>query len=234
MTIVKIEKYVYLIMRSPLFNGINKDELMKILPCLNYSIKAYDKGCTVVYQGDKINSIGIIIDGSCEISKENPAGNKTIVTIMGLGNMFGESIACTQNRISPVSVSALNNVKILFVDYERIIKNCSNTCDFHSRLIGNMLKIIGEKNVLLNSKIDILVLKGMREKIATFMLNHYRLTGNNTFTINLNRNQLADYLNVCRSALSRELSRMKEQEIIDYTKSTFTIKNIEVLKNIII
>ncbi|WP_048571373.1 Crp/Fnr family transcriptional regulator [Clostridium cylindrosporum] len=228
-----LQEIVNILVKVNLFRGIEREEILKIIPCLDYRVKSFDKGANIFQAGDTVNNIGIVLSGSCEISKENVAGNKIIVAMLSSEDMFAESIVCRKNKISPVNVTSIENSKIIFISYDKIIRSCDNSCGFHVNLINNLLVTIAEKNYILNNKIDILLLKSMREKIATFLLNKQKQTGSFSFNIEINRNQLAEYLNVCRSALSRELSRMKEENIIDFYKNTFKIKDIESLKKII-
>lgn len=202
------------------------------MPCLDYKIKEYSKGTNIILPNDILSNIGIIIDGVAEISKEDIDGNKTIVSMLGIGNMFGESIVCRENKKSPVCVSSVEDCKVLFISYDKIIRSCTNRCEFHLNLINNLLVTIAEKNLILNNKIDILLLKGLRERIATFLIRKYRETGQSSFNINLNRNRLSEYLNVSRSALSRELSRMKNEGIIDYYQNSFKIMDMNKLTKI--
>ncbi|MEG0502735.1 MAG: helix-turn-helix domain-containing protein, partial [Cellulosilyticaceae bacterium] len=140
----------------------------------------------------------------------------------------------TARRISPVTVRTKGKTKILFIPYEKVITSCGNTCTFHIQLIKNMLMVLGEKNYALNNKIDYLILKGMRKKLITYLLAQAKVQNSMAFNINLNRNELAEYLNVSRSAMSRELSRMKEEKLIDYYKNGFKIMNVECLREFII
>lgn len=229
-----LNKHINILKNVRLFRGIKGEDIISLMPCLRYRIKEFEKNSNIFSFGDTVESIGIVISGLCEISKESLAGNKVIVSMLKEGDMFGEVIVCREKKISPVNVKVIENSKILIISYDNIIRNCENRCEFHVRLINNLLITMAEKNYILNNKIDILLIKGMREKIATFLLKRHNQAGNLSFNIDFNRNQLADYLNVCRSALSRELSRMKEENIIDYYKNTFKIIDVNALKKIVL
>ena len=143
--------------------------------------------------------------------------------------MFGEGIVCTVKRISPVTVIVKEDAKVLFIPYEKIIKSCGNSCIFHISLIQNMMLVLGEKNVNLNRKLELLTLKGMREKIASYLLNESNERGSKMFQIMLNRTELADYLNVSRTSMCRELARMKEEGLIDFYGNSFKLLNKELM-----
>lgn len=231
---MSIENYIDVLKESRLFDSIEGEDIYKIIPCLNYKIKSYSKGSSIFMEGDFVENIGIVLSGVCEITKENLAGDKVIVSIVKKSDMFAESIVCRKDKKSPVNVTAIEDTKVVFISYDRIIRSCNNKCEFHINLINNLLMIIAQKNFILNNKIDILLLKGMREKIATFLLRKYKETGKESFNIELNRNQLAEYLNVCRSSLSRELSKMQDEDIISYSKNKFIIKDIDALRRILL
>jgi CRP-like cAMP-binding protein len=180
--------------------------------------------------GDVVNYVGIVLSGTLEIIKENPAGARYIMSFLEPSRLFGEGIVCTSKRISPVTVRVKENAQILFIPYERIIKTCENSCIYHIQLIRNTMSILGDSNMELNYKIDLLMLKGIREKLASYLLNESNNQNSLTLQIIPNRNELADYLNVSRTSMCRELGRMKELGLIDYYRNTFRIISVDNLK----
>lgn len=226
-----MEELYPVIMKCVLFNGIKQEEFPSILPCINFSVKNYKQGEYIFLTGDKINYVGVVASGSLEIIKENAAGTKHIVDFLSPTNVFAEGIVCTPERISPVSVRCKEATTVLFIPFERIIQTCSNSCSFHTLLIKNMMLLLGERNFNLNRKIELLNLKGMREKLATFLLYESQKQHSQTFQIVPNRNELAEFLNVSRTSMCRELARMKEDGMIDYYLNTFRILSVNDLKN---
>lgn len=211
------------IQKSILFNEIDPMHIGSLLGCLNLKTKKYDEGEFIIRLHSIIEEVSIVVDGEVEVIKENKVGDRMIVGILGKGEIFGEGIVCTRKRMSPVSVRAKSRVEVAFIPYEKILMTCGESCGFHKQLIRNMLYVLGEKNYHLNQKIDYLILKGMREKLALYLLEQSDGEGQKAFNISLNRNDLAEYLNVSRSAMSRELSRMKEEGLIDFYKNSFKI-----------
>jgi CRP-like cAMP-binding protein len=199
------------------------------MDCLGAQVKSYEAGEYIFLAGDEVNHVGIVLSGTVEIMKENLAGNKHIVALLGQADMFAEGVVCTIRRISPVTAQVREDAKILFIPYERIIKSCGNSCVFHISLIQNMMVVLGEKNVNLNRKLELLTLKGMRERIASFLLNEHKERSSNMFQIMLNRTELADYLNVSRTSMCRELARMKDENIIDFYGNSFKLINKDAL-----
>lgn len=212
-----------ILLNAPLFKNISLSELIHLLPCLNVQLKHYQADEMIITQGSVIRFIYIVLDGQVEIAKENFSGQKNIVSILSNSRLFGEGVVCTRDRLSPILATALTPVTLLLIPYEKIIGGCEHGCSFHHSLIYNMMLLLGEKNYDLNTKMDLLLLKGMREKLATYLLLEAKSHQSNSFTIHLNRNQLADYLNVSRTSMCRELSRMKEEGLIDYYQNSFKI-----------
>ncbi len=206
-----------------LFRKMRDGEIASLVQCLGATVRSFKAEEYIFFSGDQVSQVGIVLSGMVEVMKENLAGNKHIVAFLGASDMFAEGIVCTARRISPVTVRVKEMAKILFIPYERIIKSCGNSCSFHISLIQNMMVVLGEKNVNLNRKLELLTLKGMREKIASFLLNEANERSSNMFQIMLNRTELADYLNVSRTSMCRELARMKEEGLIDFYGNSFKV-----------
>lgn len=224
-----MEQFYPVIKKCALFRKIGESEFGHLMACLGSQVKSFRGDDYIFFAGDEINMIGIVLSGIVEIMKENLAGNKHIVAFLGPADMFAEGIVCTVKRISPVTVRVKEDAKILFIPYERIIKSCGNTCNFHISLIQNMMVVLGEKNVNLNRKLELLTLKGMREKLASYLINESNERSSNMFQIILNRTELADYLNVSRTSMCRELARMKDEGFIDFYGNSFKLINKEAL-----
>jgi CRP-like cAMP-binding protein len=218
-----LEKYFPILKKCVLFRGIEEADYKHLLACLSAQVKHYNEEEYLFFAGDRLDHIGIVLSGRLEILKESLAGNKHIIAILDPSHMFAEGIVCTATRLSPVTVQAMEPVKILLIPYERIIKSCGQSCSFHIGLIQNMMVILGEKNVILNYKLELLTLKGMREKLASYLLKASLENGSNTFQIPLNRTELADFLNVSRTSMCRELTRMKNDGLIDLYGRSFKI-----------
>lgn len=225
-----MEQFSTILAKCPLFTNINDNEYKILLSCINSYTKDFQNDEYILFAGDKINSIGIVLSGSIEIIKENLAGARNIIDFLGPSDIFAEGIVCTSERISPVTIRVKEDSKILFIPYERIIRTCSNSCNFHAQLTKNLIMLLGEKNFSLNHKIALLFLKGMREKLAAYLLNESQKQNSLSFQIIPNRNQLAEYLNVSRTSMCRELSRMKELKILDYYQNSFKILSLNALK----
>lgn len=228
------EQQLNVINSCALFKNITRENLVSLLPCLKPLTVSYEENTLIFTHGTKINYIYILLEGKIEIAKENPAGQKNIVSLLLPGQLFGEGVVCTSHHISPVSALALTSSKLLLIPYERIVVSCEHNCSFHHSIIYNMMRLLGEKNYQLNTKMDLLLLKGMREKLVTYLLSEAQALETQAFTIPLNRNQLADYLNVSRPSMCRELGRMKEEGLIDYYQNSFKLLDVKALQDVLL
>ncbi len=224
------EHHVSVIAKCPLFQDIHPEQLKDLLGCLSVSFKTLKEGEYAFHLGDDISYIYIVVKGCMEIAKETLSGGRNIVYFLNESQLFGEGVVCTTKRLAPVSAKATTDTLLLTIPYEKILKTCGHSCGFHHQLIRNMMLLLGEKNYVLNHKIDLLMLKGMREKLATYLLYESQRQGSLSFNIALSRNELADYLNVSRPSMSRELGRMKNEGLIDYYKNTFKILDLQALR----
>ena len=216
-----MEKIFETAKRSPLWEGIAHDDFERALNCLSAKTAGYKKDDVIMLSGDIANFVGLVLAGGVQIIKEDMDGKTTIITELGVPELFGETFACAEITRSPVTVLAKEDTEILLLDYKKIIMSCTSACIFHAKLIENMLKIISHKNLMLNQKIEILSKRTTREKLLAFFETQ-RGTAKK-FTISYNREELAQYLGVDRSAMSSELCRMRDDGLIKFHKSTFEI-----------
>lgn len=211
------------LLRSPLFEGIKSDDIDKILPCLDASKRTYWKQESLLMAGDAVEFIGIVLKGTVRILREDMFGNRMILSDAEQYDMFGEAFACTYPNSIPYSVIAVEDTTVMWLRFRRITTPCSSACEFHSTLIENMMKILAGKNIILNRKIEHLSKKSIRSKIMAFLIDQAESTKGLTFNIPFSRSELADYLCVDRSALSRELGRMRDEGLIDMHRNSFKI-----------
>jgi CRP-like cAMP-binding protein len=208
---------------SPLFHGIRPDELDAMLGCIGYHIGTFKKGDIVAFEGDNLKHIGIIMKGSVDMVKEDLWGNKTMLVRTRKDELFGETFACGSDSLSVVTFLVSEDAKILFMPFDRVMHSCTMACQFHHRLIENMVKIIADKNRDLMRKVDVVSKRTIREKLLAYLSIQAQLQDTRYFEIPLGRVELAEYLCVDRSALTRELAKMKEDGLIDYDKNCFRI-----------
>jgi CRP-like cAMP-binding protein len=209
--------------KSPLFSSISPEDISAMLTCLSAKNRNYKKNETVFMVGDKNEAVGFVISGNIQIIKEDFLGNRTIIAQIGEGQLFAEAFACAGIKKMPVNAIATTNSEVLFIDYNRIIHSCSNSCTFHHRLIENMLQILAQKNVYLNDKIEHLSRRATKDKVLSYLSSQVQKNGKTTFEIPFNRQELADYLCVDRSALSNELCKLRDRGFLTFNRNKFTL-----------
>ncbi len=208
---------------SKLFQDITQADADSVLSCLSAVRKTYKKGERIFHAGDIAKIMGFVVSGAVEIYRDDYWGNRQIIGTVYAGDLFGESYACMPGTILMITAQAVEETEILFLDVNRILTTCSPACEFHSRLIHNLLYILAEKNLMLTRKIDHMGQRNIREKVMAYLSFQMEVNQSGKFEIPFNRQQLADYLAVDRSALSAELSRMKRDGLIRYERNQFEI-----------
>ncbi len=206
-----------------LFSGIEESNMLSLLQCLGIETKKYKKNSIIIPFETKLTSIGIVLEGNVDVIKEDINGNRIIVAKLATNDIFGEAIVCAGIEKSPVTIVANSSCEILFLPFNKILTTCQKACPFHRQLVQNMLMIIAKKNIVLNSQIDLLGKKTTREKLLTYLRIAMKNSGSNIFSIPYNRNELADFLCVDRSAMSRELCKLRDDGIIKFNKNEFMI-----------
>ena len=214
-----------------LFEGLSEQELEAVLQCLNAKTQKYTKENIIMLSGDNVKDVGIIVSGSIMIIKEDVAGRQNILAHLSEADTFGEVFACAGIKTSPVTVVVSSDCEVVFVEYKRLITTCNSSCNFHAKIIQNMLQLIAQKSLELNKKIDYLIINSMRQKLVMYLLEQYTIQQKNSFEVPLSRSELADFLNVDRSAMSRELGRMRNDGLINFNKNMFTLIDLQSLKD---
>lgn len=216
-------EYISVLEKSHLFNGIKKADIEKMIKCLCAEYREYEKNETILWEGSTVTKVGIILSGHARSTKTDISGKLVIITLLEECSYIGVLLAASHNRKSPVSVQALDHLSVLFFPAEHIISSCRHSCRCHIKLLSNLLDGIAEKALILHDRNDCLIMPTVRDKILTYLARVANEKGNRSFMIPLDRNAMAEYLNVDRSALSRELGRMKKDGLIDFYKSSFRL-----------
>lgn len=218
-----MDKFFEIISASPLFTGIARTELSAMLSCLGARTQTVQKAAALFSEGDPANSVGMVLEGGIQIERSDFYGNRSVITSVGPGGLFAEMFACAGIETLPVSAIATADSTVMLMDVRRILTTCSNSCIFHNTLIENLLHAVARKNIALNSKIHCMSQRSTREKLMTYLLETAKIAGACEFTIPYDRQGLADYLGVERSAMSAEISKLKKEGIIDTRGSWFNI-----------
>jgi len=226
-----IESYIEVLQQVPLFDAINEEELIHILGCLKPNIRQYNKGEIITIEGHEFTGIGIVLNGRVTVTKTNEAGERILMAQLPVGGIFGEMVAFSFITKWPATVVADRKSIVMSLSPNTIVNHCSNMCYGHRQLMINLLTLVSNKAIGLNRKVHYLSIKSMRGKLAKFLMEEYAGKGKKLFDISYNRNELAEFLNVSRPSMSRELSRMKDEGIIDFYQSSFKLLNIDALSD---
>lgn len=206
---------------NPLFEEVSITEFEAMLNCLPTKKSTYKKDNIILLSGESTNFVGLILSGCIKIIKEDMNGNITILSKLSASEIFGEVFAFSESSHSPVTIQAVEETEVLFIDNNRVFTSCTNACQFHTRLIKNMLKLVAQKNLMLNQKIEILSKRTTRDKLLCFF--DFQRGEESEFTIPFNREEMANYLCVDRSAMSNELCKMRDDGLIKFNRNEFEI-----------
>jgi len=206
-----------------LFQGLETKEIQKLFACVTYVLKTAKKNEMILREGDPIVFVGIVLSGFIHITRNGYDGSHIIQAGLGQGAIFGESLACAGIKRSPVSVMAAEDTSVLLLPFAKLIRSCGSACDFHQKVIENLIRLVAEKNLMLNAKLEIISLRTIREKIVAYLSGEKRKQETFSLEIPYNRNELADFLCVDRSALSRELGHMRDEGFLECDRNIFNL-----------
>jgi len=216
-------KLVEILKIHPLFNNIEIQDIERLLECLDTYERSYKKNEYIILEGSLINFIGIIITGRVFIEKEDYLGNEYIYAEIEKNNIFGEVYIGQSVQGSTVNYKAMTDCVILFIKYKSIFRDCSKNCSYHKKLLENLIKLMASKSRILIEKIEIISKKSLRERIMTYLLMLAEKQKSNRVISHLNHREMSEFLGVNRSAMIRELSRMKREGIIDFNRNQYDI-----------
>lgn len=208
---------------SPLFHGINSGDIPTVLKCLRAQEVTFLSEERILSAGTHTQRLGLVLSGLVIIEHSDAWGNVSILGSAGAGDIFGEAYACLPSEPLMIDVTAAKDTVILMLDAERIYSPCQKSCPFHTQLMQNLLTVCAAKSLQLSKKILHTGPRSIRRRLMSYFSECILTNGNRTFDIPYSRQQLADYLNVDRSALSAELSRMQKEGLIRYHKNHFEV-----------
>lgn len=218
-----MEKYLPVLKRTRLFSGVGAEELPTMLNCLGAVVRSYRKGEYVFRSGEQIGSITVLVEGRLLIQKDDYWGNRSIVNVIEPGELFGEAYAAPDSGALRNDVLAAEDSAAVFFDIHRVLTVCPSACRFHTLTVQNLFYAISEKNRKLVSKLDITSKRTTREKLLSYLSEEAKRQNASAFEIPFNRQQLADFLSVDRSAMSNELCKLRDAGLISFDRSRFTL-----------
>lgn len=218
-----MKKYLKILKKSQLFSGVAEDEIEAMLDCLSAELRTYQKGSYVLHQGEYLHHITVLVAGSLLIQKDDFWGNRSIVNKISVGEMFGEAYVAPGSEALLNDVIATEDSAIIFFDVHKILTTCSSACRFHAVVIQNLFYAISVKNRSLVQKLGHMSRRTTREKLLSYLSEQAKKQGTSSFEIPFNRQQLADFLSVDRSAMSNELCKLRDEGLLSFERNRFQL-----------
>lgn len=219
-----MKKYWTIIKNAVLFSGMKEEEIEAILKCFSAEKRTYQKGEFIFRIGEQISEVALLLEGCVSIQREDYWGNLSILNEISQGEIFGEAYAVPESDAIVNNVLAVTSCEVLFFRFSHIFTPCSLHCQFHTQLIQNFFTAIASKNRMLTQKLGHMSQRTTREKLLSYLSEQSIKAGSASFSISFNRQQLADFLSVDRSAMSSELSKMRKEGKLDFYRSYFILK----------
>ena len=218
-----MKKYIKTLKNTQLFSGVGDNEISTMLNCLQSKLLTFKKGEYIFREGEHIDSITVLVEGKLLVQHDDFWGNRNIVNMIRVGEMFGESYVAPESGVLLNDVIAEENSTVIFFDVKRILTVCSTACRFHSLVVQNLFFSISEKNRTLVQKIGHMSKRSTRAKLLSYLSEEAKKNNNSQFTIPFTRQQLADFLCVDRSAMSNELCKMRDEGLLQFYKNQFML-----------
>ena len=220
-------EYGPVLARCPLFRGMGAEELPALLDCLGAAPRRVEKGETILAAGDPATHLGVVLAGRVQVSRLTAEGQRIVMGELGPGQLFAESFACARAETLPVTAVAAAGGAVLLLDSRRLAAPCSAACAFHGRLISNLLSVLADKNLFLAGKVEHLAGRTIRERLLSYLEELSARTGREAVTVPFDRQALADYLCVDRSALSRTIGQLTREGVLAAERNRFVLKRTE-------
>ena len=218
-----MENFLNILKNCPLFEHIDDESLIRMLKCLGARCETYEKKSTVLQEGITVKHLGIVLSGSVQIIQIDYYGNRSIISTVTEGQLFAEAFACADVTSLPVSIVANERSNIMLIDCDHILHTCKNGCGFHQQMIYNLMKDMAQKTIDFHKRIEVTSKRTTREKLLTYLSIVSKEKGSSRFDIPFDRQELADYLEVDRSGLSAEISKLRNEGVLKSNKSHFVL-----------
>ena len=218
-----MKEYIPVLKRTQIFAGVGNDEIASMLLCLDAQLHHYKKGEYVLREGEHLSDIMILVNGRLLIQKDDYWGNRSILEQISMGEMFGEAYIAPESGPLLNDVAAAEDSAVIFLNAKRIMTTCSSACRFHTMVVQNLFFSISEKNRKIVRKLSHMSKRSIREKLISYLSEEATRQNSSSFTIAFNRQQLADFLFVDRSAMSNELSKMRKEGLLEFERNRFKL-----------
>lgn len=218
-----MKKYIPILKNTQLFSGASDEDIEAMLGCLQAKLCTYEKGEYVLREGERVERLMMLVKGELHIQRDDYWGNRSIISMVGVGEMFGEAYAAPESGPLMNDVLAVEDSAVIFLDIGKLLTVCPNGCKFHAMAVKNLFFAISEKNRKLVRKLGYMSRRTTREKLIAYLSEEAKRQNSGSFSIPFNRQQLADFLSVDRSAMSNELCRLRDEGLIEFEKNRFRL-----------
>lgn len=218
-----MKRYIPILKNTQLFSGASDEDIEAMLGCLQARLCTYKKGEYVLHEGERIERLMMLVKGELHIQRDDYWGNRSIISMVGVGEMFGEAYAAPESGPLMNDVLAVEDSAVIFLDIGKLLTVCPNGCKFHAMAVKNLFFAISEKNRKLVRKLGYMSRRTTREKLIAYLSEEAKRQNSGAFSIPFNRQQLADFLSVDRSAMSNELCRLRDEGLIEFEKNRFRL-----------
>lgn len=208
---------------SPLFRGVDEDSIRAMLHCLDVRTEEFPRGGMILTGGESVKQIGLLLSGSAELVQEDYWGNRNLMGRVVAGELFAEAYAGRAEAVLNLNVVATERCTVMWLDAGKVIHTCPNTCEHHNKIITNLMSDMAQKNMSLADKVTHMAKRTTRQKLLSYLSAQAVRAGSGSFDIPFNRQQLADYLAVDRSAMSAQLGRLREEGVLRFSRNHFEL-----------
>ncbi|MBP3321738.1 MAG: Crp/Fnr family transcriptional regulator [Clostridia bacterium] len=218
-----MEKFLPILQKTKLFAGLTEQEIFSMLGCLDAKTGVYQRGSAVLSRGDTVNRLAILLEGALHIQRDDYWGKRSLLSRIAPGELFGEAYIASESGVFLNDVIAVEDSTVIFFDVSKILTTCTSACLFHTLVVRNLFFALSEKNRRLVRKLDYLSGHSIRERLISYLSDEAGRQGSGSFSIPFNRQQLAEFLSVDRSALSKELCKMRDEGLLEFEKNRFKL-----------
>ena len=218
-----MKKYLEILKKCPLFLGICEEELLRMLHCLGAVVEKFEKKDTVFAEGTEARQIGVMLSGEAESVSYDYYGNRSIINQISESDLFAEAFACAESKSLPVSIEAVNRSEVMLINCSHILHTCSNNCSVHQQMIYNLMKDLAQKTILFHRRIEVTSKRSTKDKLLAYLEIVSKEKNSRSFDIPFDRQELADYLEVDRSGLSAEISKLRKEGVLKSNKKHFEL-----------
>ena len=199
---------------SALFEGVDEQSCRNMLVCFGAYERRFTAGQTILSCGEQQDMIGVLLSGSAELLRLHADGNRTVLETMDEGSVCGEELAFTGFCDGSAAIACREDCRVLFMRYDQITKRCENACACHSQVVSNLFRLLSRKSLHLSQRVEVLSCRSIREKLLCFFSQQAELSGSRSFPMPFSLSTLADYISADRSAMMREMRRLREEGVI--------------------